>query len=104
MTPAWQCGVCEGINQGGTSCNACGADIPPRTSLDTSMRAPLGTPDAPPAPVPRRRPNLRRRRAVYPPPVPVEVDPYGDPYGEEVEWDVRPMPGGCLFSLGPRRR
>jgi len=91
MSVVWQCPVCEGINQGGTTCSACGAPAPTEASTDR------GAPErfSPPAPSRRR---LVRRRASEP------VAPPPEALDEEMGFHVRPMPGGCLFVFGPRDR
>lgn len=103
MIGVWRCPVCEGVNQGGRACVACGAVVPAGERVRAAVRARMPAAEAPgPPPVP---PTPRRRdlRAL---PTPEEMylsegaDPFAEPYG----WDVRPLPGGCLVSHGPRRR
>lgn len=100
MSTMWRCRVCEGVNSGSNTCATCGAVAfrpdPIRTRVRTRVAEGLAR-----VPVPRS-PSVRRR-----PPVP--VDPpleYSDDAAsfERPRIRVLPLPGGCLFSVGPRRR
>jgi len=93
----WRCGVCETVNNGGRTCSACGADLTRRSTVATVARARL-TPPVPPPPPP------------VPLPEPVQRAINREPIVEEEEWEeyeiepfMMPVPGGCLFNVGPRR-
>lgn len=102
MSAVWRCRVCEGVNRGGRICATCGTEVPRGEPLRAAVRtvAPSTTPPAPP-PVP---PSMSRRelRNV---PAPEEIWPvYTDErLTFENGFDIRPLPGGCLMSFGPRR-
>lgn len=97
MIATWRCGMCETVNHGGRACSACGADLSRRSRVLTETRARLTPPAAPPPP-------------SAPLPVVVERAINREPVAEE-EWedyeaesfDMLPIPGGCLFSFGPRK-
>jgi hypothetical protein len=56
----WRCSVCEGVNQGGMTCTACGAVMPHGEPLRAAVRSRLPSADEPaPPPVP---PTPRRRK------------------------------------------
>lgn len=97
MTATWRCAVCEAVNHGGRTCSACGADLTRRSTVVTATRARLvPTPPPPPPPAPLPAPV---RRAI-------NRDPVEEEEWEEYEdrsFDVLPIPGGCLFNVGPRR-
>jgi hypothetical protein len=102
VNAVWRCRVCEAVNQGGRTCTTCGATVPPGEPIRAAVRSrlPSATKQAPP-PVPR----TPRRRELDELPSPEElelVDP--DDLFALDGWDIRPMPGGCLISLGPRRQ
>jgi hypothetical protein len=102
MSTVWRCRVCEGVNRGGRTCDTCGATVAPREALRTAVRTrlPNATRHAPP-PVPA----TPRRRELRQLPSPEEMslmDPY-DLFTAPDGIEIRPMPGGCLVSIGPRR-
>ena len=98
----WRCRVCEGVNNGGRTCAICGAEVPPGEVLRTAVRTrvPHVASTAPP-PVP---PTLRRRERRDVPTL-EELRPLtpDDLYASFDDIDIRPMPGGCLVSMAPRR-
>jgi hypothetical protein len=102
--PVWRCRVCEGVNRGGRTCATCGAEVPVGEPLRAAVRTirPASTRPATPPPVP---PNPTRRdlRAH---PIPEEIHPVesDDPLDFDNGFDIRPMPGGCLVTMGPPRR
>jgi hypothetical protein len=95
MNAIWKCGVCEAVNQGGTTCTACGASMTRRSRVLTSARARL-TPPVPPPPEPAPLPEPVRR-AISREPVPEEELEY-----EDDRLLMLPMPGGCLVLGRPR--
>lgn len=105
MSAPWRCRICEGVNTGGTTCSTCGAVALRPEPIRTRVRARVADRLAR-VPVPRP-PALRRR-----PPVPLDPPPdYDVDAGYDAEYEVErpkirvlPLPGGCLFSVGPRRR
>lgn len=97
MSALWRCGVCETVNMGGTSCDACGADLSRRSAVTTAVRARV-TPPAPPPP--RPAPVIEPvRRAVSREPVPADE---WEAYEEDTRTRFLPVPGGCLIVSGPR--
>lgn len=96
MNANWRCGVCETVNHGVRTCSACGAGLTRRSTVVTQTRALLSqsvpAPTRAPLPVPVRRAINRE------PLVEEEWEEY-----EADSLDVLPIPGGCLFSVGPRR-
>jgi len=91
------------VNRSGRVCSTCGAEVPRGEPLRAAVRTvkPSSTPPAAPPPVPPS-PSRRELRHL---PAPEEIWPV---YSEERldfenGFDIRPMPGGCLVSLGPRR-
>ena len=99
MSAVWRCGVCEAVNQGGRMCSACGAALTRRSAVTTSVRDRI-SPVRPPAPAVTVLPEPVRRSINR---EPVEPDEWA-PYETGPRIDVLPLPGGCLFSVGPRRR
>lgn len=98
MKAVWVCGVCETVNSGGRTCSACGADLTRRSTVATAVRARLAPPvPPPPPPAPLPEPV---RRAVSREPVP---DEEWEEYETGPRINMLPIPGGCLFSVGPRR-
>ena len=92
----WQCAVCETVNQGGRSCTACGAALTKRSTLVTAARSRIAPVPPPPPPAPLPEPV---RRAINREPIDEEHWPY-----EESDVSLTPVPGGCLFTVEPRRR
>ncbi len=94
MKGSWQCAVCETVNFDRRTCSACGADLTRRGAVVTAARAKVASVPPPPEPAPLPRPV---ERAINREPVPEEE-------WEEYDTSFRmlPLPGGCLFSLGPR--
>ena len=99
MTGTWQCGVCETVNHGGRTCSACGADLTRRSTVATSVRTRL-TPSMPPPPAPAPLPEPVERAINR---HPVADDEWAE-YEVENGYEVTPIPGGCLVSVGPKRR
>lgn len=99
MSTIWRCAVCESVNQGGRTCMACGAALTRRSAALTSARGRL-SPAPPPTPVERPLPEPVRRAINREPVAPEEWELFET----EPRIDVLPLPGGCLFSVGPRRR
>lgn len=102
LGPVWRCRVCEGVNRNGRRCATCGVEVPAGEPLRAAVRAvkPSSTRPATPPPVP---PNpTRRELRTYP--VPEEIHPVesDDRLDFNNGFDIRPMPGGCLVTLGPR--
>jgi hypothetical protein len=96
MNSPWRCAVCETVNYEGRTCAACGATMTRRSTVVTAARArvtPVVPEPTPPAPLP-----APVRRAISREPVPEEewVE------YEESTFDMVPIPGGCLFNVGPR--
>jgi hypothetical protein len=102
VSAVWRCRVCEGVNRGGRVCATCGAEVPRGEPLRAAVRTvkPSTTPPAP-APVP---PSVSRRE-LRDIPAPEEIWPVysEEPLTFDNGFDIRPLPGGCLVSLGPRR-
>lgn len=96
MKAIWRCGVCETVNHGGRTCAACGASLTARSTVATVARARV-SPRVPPPPVPAPVPEPVRR-AVNREPVPEEE---WEEY-ERSTVNMMPLPGGCLFTVGPR--
>lgn len=97
MNTIWRCGVCETVNHGGRTCSACGASLTRRSSVATVARASV-SPTAPPPPPPATPVREPVRRAI-------NREPVAEEEWEEYEStiDMVPFPGGCLFSVGPKR-
>ena len=100
----WRCRVCEGVNQGGRVCATCGVEVPRGEPLRAAVRTRLPSADPPaaavPAPVPPMAPRTERRHL----PTPEEMyvvnrDTMITDFGD---FDIRPLPGGCLVSVAPR--
>jgi len=96
MNAIWRCGVCETVNHGGTTCSACGASLTRRSTVATVARARL-SPPAPPPPSPAPVPEPVRRAINREPVAEEEWEVY------ESGVDMMPIPGGCLFTVGPKR-
>lgn len=102
MSALWRCRVCEGVNQGGRTCGACGAQVPHGESLRVAVKSRL--PHADPPAVPPPVPPTPRRRELRETPRPEEltsVDP-DELLSSEREFKMMPVPGGCAFSFVPR--
>jgi len=102
MSAVWRCRVCEGVNQGGRICAACGAQVPHGEPLRAAVRTRLPSAVEPvPPPVPPT-PSRRELRQL---PTPAELS-HADPddlFDASKSFRLIPLPGGCLVSLGPRR-
>ncbi len=98
----WRCPVCEGVNQGGRTCTACGAVMPHGQPLRAAVRSRLPSADEPaPPPVP----PTPRRRELRELPAPDElrsVEP-DELLSSDSDFRMVPVPGGCLVSFAPRR-
>jgi hypothetical protein len=91
-----QFAVCETVNSGGRSCTACGAAMTRRSAAVTAVRSRVAqAPPPPPAAAPLPEPV---RRAINREPVDEEEWPY-----DESSFTMTPLPGGCLFTVKPRR-
>lgn len=103
MNGLWRCRVCEGVNRGGRACATCGALVPRGHPLRTALRTPQ--PNTMPPAFPPVPPTMTRRQLRNIPALeeirPVHTD---EPATFDNGFDVRPLPGGCLISFGPRRR
>jgi hypothetical protein len=97
MNTPWRCAVCETVNHGGRTCAACGATMTRRSTVVTAARARI-TPAVPP-PVPHAPLPAPVQRAISRDPVPEEE--WAD--YEDSAFEMVPIPGGCLFNIGPRR-
>jgi hypothetical protein len=121
MTAMWRCRVCEGVNAATTACATCGAPITMATSGDVSVLPPprpvtvaasSGGPAtsrpprlidratdavrrAPGALVAARDARLKRLARAGTDTTDRDVDE------ERPRLRVLPLPGGCLFSIGP---
>jgi hypothetical protein len=102
MSAVWRCRACEGVNRGGRVCATCGTEVPRGEPLRAAVRTVTPSSTPPVAPVP---PNVSRRE-LRDLPAPEEIWPASsdEPLTFENGFDVRPLPGGCLVSIGPRRR
>ena len=60
MSTVWRCPVCEGVNQGGRTCPACGAMVPHGQPLQPPVKSPLPTAGKP------TPPPCRQLRVVRP--------------------------------------
>ncbi len=102
--PMWRCRVCEGVNRNGRVCATCGAEVRVGEPLRAAVRTvkPSGTqPAVPRPPVPPNPSRAQLRRLPMPEEIyRVESD---EPLDFDNAFDIRPMPGGCMFSFGPRR-
>lgn len=97
MNAIWVCGVCETVNHGGRTCSACGANLTRRSTVATVARA-AASPRTPPPPPPPVAVTEPVRRAINREPVPEEE---WEEYENSI--DVLPFPGGCMFTVGPKR-
>jgi hypothetical protein len=102
MSAVWRCRVCEGVNRGGRVCSTCGAEVPRGEPLRAAVRAVTPHTTPPVTPVP---PNLSRRD-LRNTPAPEEIWPAitDEPPTFDNSFDIRPLPGGCLVSFGPKAR
>ena len=99
----WRCRVCEGVNQGGRVCTTCGTEVPPGEPLRAAVRTrlPPRTEPAAPPPVP---PTAHRRELRHvPTPEQLYFTNRDGMYSDFDDIDIRPLPGGCLVSIGPGR-
>lgn len=118
----WRCRLCEGVNRGGRVCVTCGAEVPRGEPLRAAVRTiapstfqPVTPPlpstassppwPAPPWSAPPPVPPSRSRRDLATMPAPEEIYPVDsdDPLDFDNAFDIRPLPGGCLVTLAPRR-
>ena len=107
MSAVWRCRVCEGVNRGGRVCATSGSEVPRGEPLRAAVRTvrPSSTPpeaQPPPPPVPPS-PSRRDLRHIPAPEEIWPVYPGDEPVTFENAFEIRPLPGGCLFSLSPRR-
>lgn len=123
MSAVWRCRLCEGVNRGGRVCATCGAEVPRGEPLRAAIRTvtpstfqPATAPTPPPTPAsspwpappwaasPPVPPSMSRHELATMP-APEEIHPVesDDPLDFDNAFDIRPLPGGCLFSFGPRR-
>ena len=102
MSTVWRCPVCEGVNQGGRTCTACGAVVPHGQPLRTAVKSRLpsaGEPAPPPVPPTPRRRELRE----MPTPDELQLVEPDDLLSTDSGFRMVPLPGGCLVSFAPRR-
>lgn len=94
--PVWRCALCETVNEGGTTCAACGAVMTRRSRAVNAARARIAPlpPPTPPGELPRPV-----QRAINREPVDEEEWPY-----EDTNLRMVPVPGGCIMVGTPRRR
>lgn len=100
--PVWRCRVCEGVNRDGRTCTTCGAKVPVGEPLRAAVRTVRPSSIRPAAPPPVPPDPTRHQLRTYP--VPEEIHPVesDDPLDFDNGFDIRPMPGGCMVSFGPR--
>jgi len=108
VSAVWRCRVCEGVNRGGRVCATCGAEVPRGETLRAAVRTvkPSTTPPAAaPAPAPPPVPPTASRRELRDVYAPEEIWPVysDDRLTFDDGFDIRPLPGGCLFTFGPRQ-
>ena len=124
MSAVWRCRLCEGVNRGGRVCATCGAEVPRGEPLRAAIRTitpstfqPATPPPTPPPPTPPSSwpappwaapppvPPSMSRRELRTLPAPEEIHPVDseDSLDFDNAFDIRPLPGGCLVTLGPRR-
>lgn len=118
MTAVWRCRLCEGVNRDGRVCTTCGAEVPRGEPLRAAIRTITPSTFQPATPPPTKGPWLAPPWSAPPPvppsmsrrelrtlPVPEEIHPVDseDALDFDNAFDFRPLPGGCLLSLGPRR-
>jgi hypothetical protein len=102
MSSVWRCRVCEGVNQGGRTCAICGAVVPRGESVRAAVRTRLpSTLEPAPAPVPPT--TGRRELRQWPTPDEMSLLEPDEMYAAENGFNIRPLPGGCLFTFGPKR-
>lgn len=101
MSKVWRCRVCEAVNQGGRTCATCGAVVPIGEPVRAAVRTRLPS-EAPPAVKPVPPTPRRRELRSLPPPEVMEIDSFEEFAGPDFE--IVPLPGGCLVTSGPRRR
>ena len=108
MSAVWRCRLCEGVNRGGRVCATCGAEVPRGEALRTAVRIiqpSTSPPVVPPAPPPVPPTMSRRDLRLLPAPEEIwAVDESDEPLTFDNGFDIRPLPGGCLVTLSPRRR
>ena len=100
MSLVWRCRVCEAVNQGGRTCATCGTVVPLGEPVRAAVRTRLPA-DTPPAVKPVPPTPRRRELRSLPPPEVMEISSFED-LGEDFE--IVPVPGGCLITSTPRRR
>jgi len=99
MKGTWRCGVCETVNSASRTCTACGANLNRRSTVATDVVNRIArVPPPPPVRAPLPEPV---RRAINREPVP---ESEWEEFEAESGYTMTPIPGGCLVSLGPRRR
>ena len=130
MSAVWRCRMCEGVNRGGRVCVTCGAEVPRGEPLRAALRTvtpsnlqpahpPLTPEPTPPSTPPSTLVSLAGPSMVGPPagpaqheprdlrtlPAPEEIHPVDseEPLDFDNAFDIRPLPGGCLMTFGPRR-
>ena len=95
MNAVWRCGICETVNQSGTTCAACGAEMTRRSAVSASVRERLAP--VPPLPDPSRPLPPPVERAINREAIDEEEWPYDD-----TSFRMIPVPGGCIMIRGPR--
>ena len=99
----WRCRVCEGVNYGGRVCSTCGTAVPPGEPLRAAVRTRLPARTAPAAPPPVPPTPTRRELREVPTPEEMVFTNRDGTFSSFDDIDIRPLPGGCLVSFGPRR-
>jgi hypothetical protein len=102
MSVIWRCPVCEGVNQGGRICTACGAVVPHGQPLRAAVKSRLPSAGEPPPPPVPPTPRRRELRELPTPDELSHVEP-DDLLTAGSGFRIVPLPGGCLISATPRR-
>ncbi|GEM_PF-2244730 len=100
MSAIWRCGVCETVNSGGRLCRACGSELSLTAVASRSAKA-VVAPTLPPVTAQQPLPDTVNRAINREEITDEEWHAYDEE--EERRISVLPLPGGCLFSVGPRR-
>jgi hypothetical protein len=99
MSAIWRCPVCEGVNRGGRTCEACGAVVPYGEPLRAVVRTRLPSANKPVPAVPPT-PHRRELRELPTPEEMSRVDP-DHLLTSPSDFKMTPLPGGCLASVPP---
>jgi hypothetical protein len=106
VTGVWRCRVCEGVNQGGRTCAACGAVVPPGEPVRAAVRARMPSAALPAPSVPAAVPPTPRRRDLRGLPTMEDLRrvPPEALLRPETRMQIIPLPSGCLMAPVPVRR